>query len=390
MSDPVELCVLQVKKTYPRPLGLPVRSSPPSPSIRSWRCRNSDHNTGLESSKPRLQTIYLNSAPALDLLPDLDLDPARQEIDPLYLFACHIAWDRREEASAGWELISAANSANSDTRAHARALLCNSRHLGGAGLGPSQDSNPRKASQIPAKENNVKKPCDLELVENCAECTNQSSGSFCEFAPDMLRALDEVSHKMTLPAGAILFVEGQTPRGIFIVCSGRVNLSTTSRDGKILILKSAEVGQVLGLSATVSHTRYETTAEAATPCQVTFIDRKHFMKFMVEHSEVGLHTAQCLSRDYQSAYRDIHDLILTRTSAGKLAKLLLSQSGKPEEKDDTTPTLQMTHEEMAQRIGASRETVTRLLTTLRRKRLIRLDGPKLVIRNRTALEALTV
>jgi CRP-like cAMP-binding protein len=48
----------------------------------------------------------------------------------------------------------------------------------------------------------------------------------------------------------------------------------------------------------------------------------------------------------------------------------------------------MTHEEIGQRIGASRETVTRLLTKLRKKRLIRLDGPNLVIRDRSGLEAL--
>ena len=48
----------------------------------------------------------------------------------------------------------------------------------------------------------------------------------------------------------------------------------------------------------------------------------------------------------------------------------------------------MTHEEMAQRIGASRETVTRLLSNLRKKQLIRLDGPALVIRDRSGLEAL--
>lgn len=123
---------------------------------------------------------------------------------------------------------------------------------------------------------------------------------------------------------------------------------------------------------------------------MTFVDRKHFIEFMLEHSEVGLHTAQCLSRDYQSAYHDIHDLILTRSSAGKLAKLLLSQSVRQSGMEAKSTTLPMTHEEMAQRIGASRETVTRLLTTLRRKRLIRLDGPRLVIRNRTALEALAV
>jgi len=50
----------------------------------------------------------------------------------------------------------------------------------------------------------------------------------------------------------------------------------------------------------------------------------------------------------------------------------------------------MTHEEMAQRIGSSRETVTRLLTELKRKQMIRLDGATLVIRNRNALEALAV
>ncbi len=50
----------------------------------------------------------------------------------------------------------------------------------------------------------------------------------------------------------------------------------------------------------------------------------------------------------------------------------------------------MTHEEMAQRIGSSRETVTRLLRDLREKHLIRLDGPTLVIRDRVALQALAV
>jgi CRP/FNR family transcriptional regulator len=52
--------------------------------------------------------------------------------------------------------------------------------------------------------------------------------------------------------------------------------------------------------------------------------------------------------------------------------------------------IRMTHEEMAQRIGASRETVTRLLGSLKKKQLIRLDGPTLVIRDRSALEALAV
>lgn len=141
-----------------------------------------------------------------------------------------------------------------------------------------------------------------------------------------------------------------------ILCSGKVNLSTTSREGKILIPQTASAGEALGLSASISGTGYESTAETATPCQVCFVDRNHFLALMQSQSEVGMHTAQSLSRDFRSAYRDIHDLVLTRSSAGKLARLLLSHL--PAQAVDAAEARihsGMTHEEMAQRIGASRE-----------------------------------
>jgi CRP/FNR family transcriptional regulator len=287
-------------------------------------------------------------------------------------------------------LLAAAQSGHADTRAHSRALLASSHHLGGIGLAPASD-HPAKPKRQSATEEDMKVPYGLEIIENCTACSHTRPAFFCGISYDALRALNQVSHKSTLPAGAILFVEGQTPRGMFILCSGKVNLSTTSREGKILILKTAEAGEPLGLSATISGSNYETTAETATPCHLNFVDRKNFLELMQSHSEVGLHAAQCLSRDFQSAYRDIHDLVLTRSSTGKLARLLLSQSpALTLEEIESRIHSSMTHEEMAQRIGASRETVTRLLSDLKRKRLIRLDGSTLVIRDRTALEALAV
>lgn len=312
-----------------------------------------------------------------------------EAIDPFYLFACHVEWEQRQESGAAWELIAAAQSAHSETRAHARALLASSRHLGGGGMSVAQPSpKPRRHA---AQEADMVAPYGIDLIEDCAECKATKRSFYCGFPREVLQALNQVSHKSTLPAGAILFVEGQSPRGVFIICSGRVNLSTTSREGKILILKTAEAGEALGLSAAVSGMNYEATAETAVPSQLNFVDRKHLLELMQSHSEVGLHTARSLSRDFQEAYRDIHDLVLTRSSAGKLARLLLSQSQGPEtEAVEIRVHASMTHEEMAQRIGASRETVTRLLSDLKRKQLIRLEGPTLVIRNRTALEALAV
>jgi CRP/FNR family cyclic AMP-dependent transcriptional regulator len=106
------------------------------------------------------------------------------------------------------------------------------------------------------------------------------------------------------------------------------------------------------------------------------------------NAESSLRSIRALSRDFQSVYRDIHELVLARSSAGKLARLLLSWTrpeGEKTERESRVPS-SLTHEEMAQMIGASRETVTRLLGDLKKKELIRLDGSTLVIRDRPALE----
>jgi CRP/FNR family transcriptional regulator, cyclic AMP receptor protein len=360
---------------------------------RPWRCRTFSYpfTSPIEPKPPEgVGNDVIREAPPLRASdPQLAEETRAEEVDPLYLFACHVEWERSEEAGAGWELISAARSAHGDTRAHARALLTSSHHVGGIGSSSVSDlllSKKRKD----AAENNMKAPYGLEITDDCTECAHTNPSFFCGLSHPALQALTQVSHKSILPAGAILFVEGQAPRGMFIICSGKVNLSATSREGKILILKTAVAGEALGLSATISGMGYETTAETASPCQLNFVDRKHFLELMQAHSETAVHAAQCLSQEYRTAYRDIHDLVLTRSSAGKLARLLLSQSPTGEPETETRVHTPMTHEEMAQRIGASRETVTRLLSTLRKKHLIRLDGPTLVIRDRLGLEALAV
>jgi CRP/FNR family transcriptional regulator len=230
----------------------------------------------------------------------------------------------------------------------------------------------------------------LEIIESCLTFKLRRDNWFCGLSQEGLKLLAEASHLTTFPGGALLFVEGQIPRGAYVLCSGKAKLSTTSRDGKVLILKIAEAGEVLGLSAVISGQAFQVTAETAGPCQVNFIEREALLQRIEKSGELGLHSSQALSREFQSAYQDIHDLILARSSAGKLAKLLLSGASSREKPDSNElrirPTL--THEEMAQMIGSSRETVTRLLGDLKKKELIRLDGSTLVIKNRTALEAL--
>jgi len=322
-------------------------------------------------------------------------------VDPLYLFGCSLLWYKQGEANAGWELIQLLRSGDHQVQAIVGMLFAKTengnlreRDVLRASAGWEQ---PRMTEQQPSGGSALRKglimntPYGLEIIENCMSCKLRKDSWFCGLSQDVLRSFSAASHLNTYPGGALLFVEGQMPRGALVLCSGKVKLSTTSREGKVLILKVAEPGEVLGLSAVISGTPYELTAETAGPCQVNFVEREALIRLMERSGELGLRAAQALSREFQLAYRDIHDLVLARSSAGKLAKLLLSWTPSPA-KTNTPSEIRirssLTHEEMAQMIGSSRETVTRLLSELKKKELIRLEGSTLVIRNRTALEAL--
>jgi Cyclic nucleotide-binding domain len=184
-------------------------------------------------------------------------DPAA--VDPLYLLACQMEWEQHADASAAWEVISAARSSHADTRAHARSLLERSQQVKEKCLedAPAEEGQRRSSTA----EAGMRTPYGLEIIESCMGCKASGAGFFCRFSPAVLRSVDEACHHSVMPGAALLFVEGQTPRGVFILCSGMVKLSTTSKEGKVLILKQAEAGEVLGLSAAISGTNYEMTAE---------------------------------------------------------------------------------------------------------------------------------
>src|SRR5215471_8484784 len=81
----------------------------------------------------------------------------------------------------------------------------------------------------------MKAPYGLQVIEECLTCPLVKDRIFCDLPRPTLAAMDAISSSATYPKDAILFVEGQDPRGVFVICNGRVKLSTTSADGKSII-----------------------------------------------------------------------------------------------------------------------------------------------------------
>jgi len=235
----------------------------------------------------------------------------------------------------------------------------------------------------------ISSPYGLQITENCVICKLRHSGFFCDLPKNSIEALDRIKYASAYPQGAVLFVEGQPPRGVHIICSGRVKLSTTSRDGKTLILRIAQPGEILGLHATVAGKPYELTAETLQSSQLDFVRRDDFLKFLQNHADACLHAAQHLSQNCQSAYEMIRSLGLSHSVSEKLARLLLEWASDAETTEDGLRIkVSLTHEEIAQLIGTSRETVTRILGEFRDKQLAQLRGSTLLIQNKAGLERL--
>lgn len=230
---------------------------------------------------------------------------------------------------------------------------------------------------------------DVQIQDKCENCDQRSQNSFCQLPAADLTWFESIKVTKAYSKGMMLYLEGEPSNGVFVLCQGRVKLSTCSQDGKVLILGIAEPGEVLGLSAAVNGVDYETTAEVLELCQVNYVKTPELLRFLQSNPRACLNAARQLSRNYQAAYRQICALGMSDSVSDKLAKLFLAWSGNGSGGNGTVRLRNcFTHEEIAEMIGASRETVTRALKYFREHDLITLKGPDLVIHDRQRLKAL--
>ena len=226
-----------------------------------------------------------------------------------------------------------------------------------------------------------------KITERCLNCHSRSHNSFCDLSPQVLQAFEKITHTHFYPQGTVLFMEGQSPQAVFILCSGRAKLSINSSNGKSL-MRMTEFGELLGLNAVVSGRPYEVSAEMLNDGKVNYVQRDAFLAFLREHGDASLRVAELLSRNYYIVCDQIRSLALSDSVAEKLAKLLLGwcETEGKETAQGIQVKISLTHGEIAQMIGTSRETVTRVLGHFRSKRVIGLNGSSLYIQNKAALE----
>src|SRR5688572_29874057 len=133
---------------------------------------------------------------------------------------------------------------------------------------------------------------------SCDGCGPRSDGYFCNLPPEAFAVLQSIRVSHAYPRGSTLFMEGQPANGVFLLCEGHVKLSTYSEDGKAIILRISEPGEILGVSSVISGKAHEATGQVTEYCRVSFIKRSDFLSFVQTSHDAALNALRQLSSNY--------------------------------------------------------------------------------------------
>ncbi len=228
------------------------------------------------------------------------------------------------------------------------------------------------------------------MNSGCKDCSDRSLRILCDLSGQARSDFEALGMQMRLPRRSVIFQEDDICDAATIICMGQVKLSCTSREGKTHILRIAVPGDLLGLGAAISGTHYELTAETIEPCVVKKIRRSELLAFLERYGQASMLAAKALSEEYKSAFFDARRLALSGSTAGRLAGVLLDwgRAAAGRNGTDMRFTMALTHEELANLAGTSRETVTRALGRFQRDGLIEIHGSSFRVLAPLELESL--
>lgn len=211
-------------------------------------------------------------------------------------------------------------------------------------------------------------------MSKCRSCSNAGNHPFCNLAPSSRAFFETNSLTTTFPRGACLFREGDLGRAIFVLASGSVKVSATSRDGRTVILRIATVGDILGLHAVLNQGEYEITAEALEPSRVRTLPHRHLTTMLRDFPDASLAIASALAEDYRAIFNELRLIALPTSPAGRVARLLLDWADDASAHAQPHIRMPLTHDEIASMTATRRETVTRTLGRFRSEKIISTQG----------------
>lgn len=210
-----------------------------------------------------------------------------------------------------------------------------------------------------------------------------------ELGPEVVARLAERVELREVRRREVVYLPGDPGSSIFFVNGGRIKISKVTRDGKALTLNYCGPSELFGENCLVDGTPREEMAEAMENSMTTEIERSDYERLLQQHASLGLHMTKLLAKRRRDLENKLETLVF-RDVTSKLAELLLKLADEygVDDSRGTLVALKITHQELANLIGSTRETVSLTLSQFKKKNLICTEGRKVIIADSESLRAL--
>ncbi len=205
---------------------------------------------------------------------------------------------------------------------------------------------------------------------------------FCDLLPDDLAWLEQTARMVTMPRGRVIYRQEDRAEGLFLLKRGRVRLYRLSPSGKKLELAVLEPGTFFGEMPLLGEHMRNATAEAIEDCILCLLGRADIEQLILRRPQVALRMLEVLGRRLAEVEARLEDLA-HRSVPERLVAVLVRLAERADGVIEG-----VTHQELADMVGAYRETVTKVLNELQAVGLVELGRKRIRIRDLAALRAL--
>lgn len=202
------------------------------------------------------------------------------------------------------------------------------------------------------------------------------------FSPENLTKLMQITYEYTAPVGAFLFWEGDIADKLFYIKKGRVKITKSTDDGKQLILYMYQSGDMFGQLDSIHESIHTFNAEVAEDSVVGIIQHKDLEVLLWQHGDLALEFMQWMGQLHRITQTKFRDLMLFG-KPGALCSVLIRLTntyGVPHNGHTLIPT-RLTNSELAEMIGATRESVNRMLSDLKKQEVIGYHDNLIIIKD---------
>ena len=212
---------------------------------------------------------------------------------------------------------------------------------------------------------------------------------FDGISPSEMQEMEKITRMEEVKKRQPLYLPGDPSRNVYLLKQGRVKIANTAPSGKEVTFEILEPGEIFGELDVLEDAPRSTSAEALDDALICVIPRKDFDQYLAMHPNVTLKLTKLIGLRLKKIQSRVEDLVF-RDVPARLAHLLsdLSKTEGVADKQGIRLKVTLTHQEMANLIGCSRETVSTTMGQFRDNGLIQMDGRTITIVNEKGLSKL--